>query len=120
MKNPVYPPILILSVLFLCFCSGVFFGRNIPGDNRTLSPVRTQHLISEVPVDLNQAGMQELMDLPGIGQTLADRILDYRQTKGGFSSLAELLNINGIGEAKLEALLPYITAGGKENENSGS
>ena len=111
MKNQSFSPFVILIAVFLCFCAGLFLGRNAPWNGNTLSPA-AQQIVSQDPIDLNQADAQTLMTLPGIGQTLAGRILSYREKYGSFSSLTELLNIDGIGEARLEALLPYITAGG--------
>lgn len=55
-------------------------------------------------VDLNQASLEELMSLPGIGQLRAQRILDYRQTQGPFRHATDLMNVDGIGEAIFEKL----------------
>jgi competence protein ComEA len=55
-------------------------------------------------VNLNAAGRDELMALPGIGPARADSILAFRDRNGGFRRLEELLNIPGIGAAILRAL----------------
>jgi len=60
-------------------------------------------------VDLNTATLEDLIQLPGIGPSLAERILEYRETHGPFHSVEDLLNVKGIGPAKLEQLRPYIT-----------
>lgn len=52
-------------------------------------------------IDVNSAGVDELIKLPGVGQTLAHRIIEYRQRNGNFKNIAELLKIKGIGEKKL-------------------
>lgn len=60
-----------------------------------------------VPIDLNTATAEQLMEVPGIGETIAGRILDYRETVGSFKTVDELLNVSGIGEKTLEKMRPY-------------
>ncbi|HEX4979966.1 MAG TPA: helix-hairpin-helix domain-containing protein [Acidimicrobiales bacterium] len=55
-------------------------------------------------VDLNAATLADLDALPGVGPSTAQAILDYRKERGRFASVDELLEVRGIGEAKLEAL----------------
>ena len=59
-------------------------------------------------VDLNTASAQELETLPGIGPVLAQRIIDYRETNGGFRTTEELLDIKGIGEKTYAKLADYV------------
>lgn len=63
-------------------------------------------------IDLNTADMEELMSLDGLGEVTARRILAYRESHGGFASVEELLEVEGIGEKKLAAWRPYLTVGG--------
>ena len=75
--------------------------------------------IELVLVDLNTAGVEELTTLPGIGESLAKRIIDYRREHGPFESPEGLLEVSGIGEKKLEELRDYITvADGNEGARS--
>ncbi len=60
-------------------------------------------------VNLNTATRAELETLPGIGPTLAQRILDYRTTHGAFRSVDELRNVPGIGDARLAELRDRVT-----------
>ncbi|MBN2027484.1 MAG: helix-hairpin-helix domain-containing protein [Actinobacteria bacterium] len=55
-------------------------------------------------INLNTSSRSELEELPGIGPTLAERIIAYREKKGGFSSVEELKQVSGIGEKKFEEL----------------
>ncbi len=60
-------------------------------------------------VNLNTAGQAELETLPGVGPVTATAILDWRTEHGGFSSVDELLEVDGIGEATLADLAPLVT-----------
>ena len=75
--------------------------------------------IELVLVDLNTAGVEELTTLQGIGESLAKRIIDYRNAHCPFESPEGLLEVSGIGEKKLEELRDYITAA-DENEGAQS
>ena len=61
------------------------------------------------PVDINTAGAAELQSVPGIGKSLADRILAFREKNGAFGSVDDLLKVQGIGEKSLQKLRPYLT-----------
>ena len=60
-------------------------------------------------VNINTADEAELMALPGIGETLARRIVDYRSENGFFADPEELLAVPGIGEKTQQGLRDYIT-----------
>ncbi len=73
--------------------------RNSPGQRAAMSPWATAGL----KVNVNRASQQELESLPGIGGTLARRIIDFRSTKR-FGKVDDLLQIRGIGPATLEKI----------------
>ena len=62
-------------------------------------------------ININRADAEALAGLPGIGEVLAQRIVDYRTAHGAFSSVEDLLNVEGIGDKKLEAIQNLIELG---------
>jgi competence protein ComEA len=60
-------------------------------------------------VNINTADQAALESLPGVGPVTARSILDYRTEKGGFTSVDELLEVSGIGDATLAKISPYCT-----------
>jgi competence protein ComEA len=60
-------------------------------------------------VNLNLAGQAELESLPEVGPVTAQAILAWRDQHGGFTAVAELLEIDGIGDATLAQITPYVT-----------
>jgi competence protein ComEA len=64
-------------------------------------------------IDLNDADRATLLQVPGIGEAMAERILSYRQDHGPFQSVKQLLEIHGIGSATLERLRPWIEVKGE-------
>ena len=61
-------------------------------------------------VDINTASAAELENLPGIGPSLAKRIVEYRDKNGPFASVDDLLKIQGIGEKSLARFRDLVTA----------
>ena len=62
-------------------------------------------------ININTASKEELETLPGIGEVLSQRIIDYRRTNGYFKSIEEIKEVSGIGEKKFEAIKDLITVG---------
>ncbi len=61
------------------------------------------------PVDLNTADAETLQKVPGIGEALARRIIEFRNEHGPFEKVDDLLNVRGIGMTSLEKLRPHLT-----------
>jgi competence protein ComEA len=62
-------------------------------------------------VNVNTATVQQLAELPGVGEKLAVRIVEYRQKSGAFKSIHEMVNVRGIGEKSLTRIESYVTTG---------
>ena len=126
MKNKLLTVLLILTALFAGLTLGLYLGRNPAGGSVTVSipaevqtapaAAQTQSEGSSVgtalAVNINTADVAVLAQLPGIGEVLAQRIVDYRKAHGSFTAIEQLTNVEGIGEGKLEAILEQITIGG--------
>lgn len=68
------------------------------------------HAASDRGIDLNRASAAELEELPGVGPVLAGRIVVYRDLNGPFGAVEDLLDVGGIGEAKLATMRDAIAA----------
>lgn len=115
MKNPRCRILLAISCILLAFVLGISFGRKGRGEVTVTATTRTA---SDSPgeitllVNINTASLEQLTALPGIGEGYARNIIDYREEMGRFETVEELLNVEGIGISRLEAILDYITVGG--------
>lgn len=65
--------------------------------------------LREKSINLNTAGIDELISLPGIGQSTAEKIIEYRNKKGKFKNVKDIMNVKGIGEKKFEKIKGYLT-----------
>ena len=79
-------------------------------DYITRSPGEGQKSSSKInsKVNINTATQTELETLPGIGPSLALKIINYRKENGKFSNIEEIKNVSGIGDSKYEKLKNYI------------
>ena len=90
-------------VLLLSF-SFIYFLSLSVGNSQRVSPPPTPKL----QVNLNTADEAELLLLPGVGATLAKRIMEYRTKYGPFKRNEDIINIQGIGPKKAEKILPML------------
>lgn len=77
-------------------------------ENEPASPLAaTQNNPNSPSINLNTASASDLETLPGIGPSLAEKIIEFRQLNGPFESLDDLLAVSGIGPSKLEDIRDY-------------
>ena len=117
-----------LTAAFLVFLAGYFAGQSggararggvVIETERSASPEISAAVQSPAagpsapaegtPVNINLAGKEELAELPGIGEVLAERIIAYRTENGPFRAKDELMDVDGIGEGKYAACKDWIT-----------
>lgn len=104
-------------VFIVCYCAAMLLiltGVRVWEYRNTVSALPVE--ITDIPapvtvllVDINTAELDELIELPGIGNGLGKRIIEYREANGGFDSIEDIMLVNGIGQATFEKLKPLIT-----------
>ncbi len=75
----------------------------------TTETITTTSATQTLIVNLNTATAEELRQLEGVGEVLSGRIIAYREAHGSFRSVEDLLDVQGIGETRLEKWRPYLT-----------
>jgi competence protein ComEA len=78
------------------------------GGGRLIEVERAEPLTARFEVDVNAADWPEFMQLPGIGEKLAHRIVDTRKASGPFVDADDLRRVRGIGPKTLEQIRPYL------------
>ena len=127
MKKHIIPILVTFLSVVVAFMSGWFFGRKISGPDivvtsfisdgpteATTKPKNTEEEIAvSFPIDINTASYTELMALPGIGEVLAQRIVDYRTEHGPFEAVERIKDVNGISDKRFEDIKDLICIGGQ-------
>lgn len=96
--------ILLLVVMAISMMIGVYVGKQQNGGQIEIG----WNSIEPPMVNLNTATIDELTEIPGIGELTAQRILEYRDRIGHFKTVEELLNISGISSDKLNEIREYL------------
>lgn len=69
----------------------------------------TEETLKDKKISINTGTLEELQTLPGIGESKAKTIIEYREKNGDFKDIEEIKNISGIGESTFEKFKEYIT-----------
>ena len=75
---------------------------------RDIAPMRWAHAVRHFKININTARADQLQMLPGIGATLAQRIVDHRQENGAFKALEELEDVDGFTDKRFEHIKDLI------------
>ena len=75
---------------------------------RTVDLEKAEPRTASFQVDINKAQWPELVTLPGVGQALAERIVQSREQNGPYANIDDLRRVRGIGPRTLEVLRPYL------------
>lgn len=77
---------------------------------RLSEKIKAENEIPEFVIDINSADISELTELPGIGESIAARIKEYRDKNKKFGNINDLMKVKGIGKKKFEKIKKYIKA----------
>ena len=100
-------PVALLAACALALMAIAWF-RHGGHQGRLIDVDRAEPLAAKFQVDVNRADWPELTQLPGIGDTLAMRLIDEREQNGRFRNADDLSRVSGIGPRTLERIRPYI------------
>jgi len=115
--------VLLVFSLILVFTLGFGVGRRsrsgdvlvvtqknetAPDTVRTEATEQTEDRSASTQININTADVEQLALLPGIGEVLAGRIVAYRKAHGPFEKVSELMEVQGIGQGKLDAVKDMI------------
>lgn len=124
MKNKVI--FILISIIFILLCMstvlGTLLNRSLSseyikqegsdatepfGSGDSIISSKTEFITDKI--NINTASKDELKRLKGIGEAIAQNIIDYRNEYGNFDSIEEIINVKGIGKAKFEDIKDHIT-----------
>ena len=102
----------ILFIIFLCLAVyGVtyFYGLKTtddgtPYEKQLVDRIKEIDFGAEAGIDINKATKWDFMKVFGIGESIAEQIIEYREEIGGFKGIEDLLGADGIGEKRLDKL----------------
>jgi len=99
------------EVLFVIFLAVILISINIVNYVKRENLKKSLTILvaeDTIRISINDAGLDDLEDLPGIGPALANRIVEYRNANGRFEKLEDLRKVKGVGPKLFRKILPYI------------
>ena len=117
MKKAMIIIMISITAAFLFTMLGVFIGRMTKDGVVTISSadsvrketVEMEETISLGLININTATAEQLQELPGIGESIANEIIKYREENGPFTSKRDIMKVKGIGEKLYDQLKSMIT-----------
>jgi comEA protein len=94
----------LLAIIFFGICS-----QAICQPNQKQGPIHR--------VNINTATRTELMQIPRVGEKMADRIVEFRKANGPFQRIEEIMNVQGMGEKTFISIKPHLTVGDQRNRD---
>jgi competence protein ComEA len=101
----------MIRLLASLVLAALFAAHPVAQATQKAAPARTEAKPAPASINLNTATAAELERLPGIGQKVAARIVEYRQKNGPFKKVEELMNVQGIGEKSFLQFRSQLTVG---------
>ncbi len=101
----------IFTVIVVAMCAPAHAGQDTNSKTKTAD---------ELLVDINTASVEDLAQLPGIGDKVAERIVNYREKNGRFQKTEEIMNVRGIGEKTFVKLRDHLVVKSDSKKSSTS
>lgn len=101
----------IFVVTVVAICTPALAGQDTNSKNKPAD---------ELLIDINTASAEDLAQLPGVGDKVAERIVNYREKNGRFQKVEEIMNVRGIGEKTFVKLRDHLVvkSGSKKSSSS--
>jgi competence protein ComEA len=110
------PQVLVAALVVLVLAGGTYYSARVSESapkflySASLDEAKSEAQQTPLLVNINTANAKELDELPGVGPSTAESIIEHRTYKGKFRSANELGQVKGIGPKTLEKIRPFATA----------
>lgn len=116
--------LIVFALIFACLCLLYTAYEKSQPYSKDVTHVSSDYFSEDdyesVIIDLNTADIYTLQRVPAIGDALSRKIVAYRERTGGFNSVLELKNIEGVTDSAFRKILPYVTVGDKTPQTNGT